>query len=345
MNIHSYLPSVEAYLHKIDLAVLPGWQAESAWVVLPLAQGEYNMNYLLQQGELRWVVRVNIGTQIGCADQILYEFETLERLAGAGFTPRPYFLDDSKTLLAYGVLMMEYLEGDALVYPRDYKDAARLFAGIHTYSHEFRDHTQWIKEQNPLSMTFEECSQLLKVYFESSAADPKVCDYLQVVIDWADEARLCEVYFQESPWWCVINTEVNSSNFILNREQGSIHLVDWEKPLWGDPSQDLSHFSVPTTTLWKTSFRMSREVRQKFLDVYRREVNDPFLADTIVDRVNLRDPFNCLRGVSWCAMAWVKYRSGEHALQNADTFAKLDMYVDIDFLHSVFEPVLEGNGC
>jgi len=131
----------------------------------------------------------------------------------------------------------------------------------------------------------------------------------------------------------------------LNREQGSIHLVDWEKPLWGDPSQDLSHFSVPTTTLWKTTYRMSREVRQKFIDVYRREVNDPFLADTIVDRVNLRDPFNCLRGVSWCAMAWVKYRSGEHALQNADTFAKLDMYVDIDFLHSVFEPVLEGNGC
>ena len=191
---------------------------------------------------------------------------------------------------------------------------------------------------------FEECTRLLEVYFRSPVSLPKVCDFLEVILEWAAVARGQESYFIENPWWCVINTEVNSSNFIVNRQRESIHLVDWEKPLWGDPSQDLSHFAVPTTTLWKTDYRMSRDEKKVFLDVYRKEVSDPFLADTIEDRVRLRDPFNCLRGVSWCAMAWANYRSGRHALQNADTFEKLEMYVDLDFLHSLFDPILEGRG-
>lgn len=344
MDLRSYLPEVEAYLKELDLSVLPDWQCNEPFVVQPLAQGEYNMNYLLQQGNMHLVLRVNMGSQIQREDQIRYEFEALKTLAGSGMTPRPYFLDDSKSILSHGVLIMEYLQGESLDYPKDYREAARLFARIHSFTHQLSDGGHLIEENNPLSMTFDECSRLLGVYINSPAAIPEVCDFLQDVLVWADEARRSEAYFREYPWWCVINTEVNSSNFILDRQAGSIHLVDWEKPLWGDPSQDLSHFMVPTTTLWKTKYRMNPAERQKFLDVYRKEVKDPFLASTIEERVRLRDPFNCLRGVSWCAMAWISYRSGDHALQNADTFTKLDMYVDIDFLHSLFDQVLEGRG-
>ena len=154
-------------------------------------------------------------------------------------------------------------------------------------------------------------------------------------------ARKQEHYFHENLWWCVINTEVNSSNFIGEPKKWVYLSGGLGKTDMGDPSQDLSHFSVPTTTLWKTNYRMTQAERQTFLDSYRKAVNDDYLAETIEERVNLRDPFNCLRGVSWCAMAWVSYRSGTHVLQNADTFAKLDMYMDIDFLHSLFDPYLE----
>jgi hypothetical protein len=265
-------------------------------------------------------------------------------LDSSGYTPRPYFVDDTKAHLNQGVLIMEYLEGETLDYRKDIERAARLFAGIHNYSHQLQDQQNLIIEQNPLSMTYTECSALLQTYFTSPTADPAIRDYLQSIIKWADTARKREQYFSENPWWCVINTEVNSSNFIVNRKLDSIHLVDWEKPLWGDPSQDLSHFSVPTTTLWKTNHRITDLERQRFLDTYRMAIKDDYLAETIEERVKLRDPFNCLRGVSWCAMAWVSYRSGAHALQNADTFKKLDMYMDIDFLHSLFDPVLERVG-
>jgi hypothetical protein len=110
--------------------------------------------------------------------------------------------------------------------------------------------------------------------------------------------------------------------------------------LWGDPSQDISHFRVPTTTLWKTDYRMSDTDRGTFLDAYRAAISDAHLRDTIEDRLRLRDPFNCLRGISWSAMAWVTYQTGEHALQNQDTFLKVSAYLDMAFVQSLFDPYM-----
>ena len=107
--------------------------------------------------------------------------------------------------------------------------------------------------------------------------------------------------------------------------------------MWGDPSQDISHFSVPTTTLWKTDYRMSMEDRRVFLDAYRQAITDSHLRDTIEDRVRLRDPFNCLRGISWSAMAWVTYQTGDHALRNEGTWRKICSYLELDFIRSLFE--------
>ena len=189
-------------------------------------------------------------------------------------------------------------------------------------------------------MTYEESSRLLRVYLESELADPSLRDCLEDVLDWASEARHKEGYFLSDPWPCIVNTEVNSGNFIVNRDRGTLHLVDWEKPLWGDPSQDISHFRVPTTTLWKTDYRMCEADRRAFLDAYRAAIRDPHLGDTIEERVQLRDPFNCLRGIAWSAMAWVSYQTGEHALQNRDTFLKVSEYLDLAFVRSLFEPYM-----
>jgi aminoglycoside phosphotransferase (APT) family kinase protein len=340
MDLIDFAPRVIDYVEHGDLGVVPGWTVGAPFVVELLAQGEYNMNYLVRQGTKIWVLRVNIGTQIGRDDQILYEYRALKLLAPTGLTPRPYYVDDERKRLNYGVLVMEYLSGEPLDYQRDALRAARLFARIHNQPIA-PEANHLIHEDRPLSMTYEECSRLLPVYLESELADPEVRDYLQDVLAWAGEARCQEAYFVADPWPCIINTEVNSGNFIVNRKRSTLHLVDWEKPLWGDPSQDLSHFCVPTTTLWKTDYRMTAEGKHAFLNAYRAAISDAHLRDTIVDRVRLRDPFNCLRGISWSAMAWVTYQTGEHALKNKDTFRKVSAYLQIDFVRSLFEPYIK----
>jgi aminoglycoside phosphotransferase (APT) family kinase protein len=226
-----------------------------------------------------------------------------------------------------------------LDYRRDLESAAGLFARLHSLDVPGDNH-RLICEDRPLTGMYEECARLADVYLRSDLADPFVRQYLSEVLTWAGAARAEEAYYLSDPCPCVINTEVNSGNFIVNRQNGTIHLVDWEKPLWGDPSQDLSHFSVPTTTLWKTEYRMPTGDRRRFLDAYRCKLANPHLRDTIVERVRLRDPFNCLRGVSWSAMAWVGYQTGAHALRNADTFRKLQAYLEPAFLRSLFDPYL-----
>ena len=339
IDSQTLLPRVVDYLTQARLGGVPGWHPGEPFSVMPLAQGEYNLNYLVKRGSGAWVFRVNIGTQIGREDQILYEYRALRLLQKTGATPRPYYVDDSRKQLEHGVLLMEYLPGEQLDYRRDLEAAARLLACIHSHPVEAEEN-HLICEERPLSMTYEECSRLLTVYLESELADPSLRECLVDVLVWAGEARHEESYFLSDPWPCIVNTEVNSGNFIVDRDRGTLHLVDWEKPLWGDPSQDISHFRVPTTTLWKTDYRMGETDRRAFLDAYRAAVRDRHLADTIEDRVRLRDPFNCLRGIAWSAMAWVSYQTGEHALRNVDTFRKVGEYLDLAFVRGLFEPYM-----
>ena len=339
MNLIEMRSDVERYVAQVPLDRVPGWQPANPTTVKPLAQGEYNMNYILQQGERRWVLRMNIASQIQRPDQIAYEYHALELLEGTGVTPKPYYVDDSREIMGYGVLIMEYLPGERMDYARDMLDAARLFARIHTHPvPPERNHL--IRETQPLTMTYDECARLLPIYLESDLADPGLRDYLSQVLAWAGEARHRESCFVRDPWPCVINTEVNSGNFIADRQSGKLYLVDWEKPLWGDPSQDLSHFCAPMTTLWKTNYRMSVQDKQAFIAAYRAAIPDAHLRDTIVERVRLRDPFNYLRGISWSAMAWVSYQTGQHALRNEDTFRKVSAYLNLDFLRDMFDPHL-----
>jgi aminoglycoside phosphotransferase (APT) family kinase protein len=332
------LPAVEAYLKKRDWRDVPR-MAGRRFSARPLAQGEYNLNYLLQSGAERLVLRVNVGSQIGRSDQIVYEYNALRLLQESGVTPRPYFVDDSRRLIDRGLLIMEFLPGTALDYRRDGPAAAALFGRTHRVAvPEAQNHL--IREAAPLSLIHAECAGLLKTYFDSPAADPAIRDYLRELLLWAEAARAAERYYQQDPWPCIVNTEVNSGNFIVNRAQGTIHLVDWEMPRFGDPSQDLAHFCAPLTTLWKTDYRMDAADRKAFLDAYGRAVGDRHLTDTLPERIRLREPFVYLRGISWSAMGWAAYQADYAGVRNPDTWAKLQQYMDLGFIRSLFDPFL-----
>jgi aminoglycoside phosphotransferase (APT) family kinase protein len=338
-RMKALLPKVSAYLSGQAWKDIPFMHGRS-FEVAPLAQGEYNLNYLITSGDLRLVFRVNIGTQIQRSDQILYEYKALKLLDQSGVTPRALFVDDSRRFFDYGVLIMEFLPGEPLDYRRDIDAAAALFARVHqTEVSEADNHL--IRETAPLSLIYGECSGLLQRYFESDLADPAIRDYLRNLLQWADGERSRESYYQADPWPCVVNTEVNSGNFIVNRARGTIHLVDWEMPRWGDPSQDLAHFCSPLTTLWKTDFRMNPQDRQRFFDAYRRSLRGRHLKDTLMERIRLREPFVRLRGISWSAMGWAAYQSDYAGVKNPDTWAKLQQYMNLKFIRELFDPFLK----
>ncbi|MBL0713818.1 MAG: aminoglycoside phosphotransferase family protein [Desulfosarcina sp.] len=330
---------IQRYLARRDWSDVPA-MAGRRFAVTPLARGEYNLNFLLTAGKDKRVFRVNIGTQIERDDQILYEFKALKLLAASGATPLPYFVDDSREDFDRGIAIMEYLPGRPLVYETDCDQAAALLARIHQVPvAAARNHL--IREEAPLDLIYRECVGLLQTYFDSELADRDIKSFLREVIDWARRARSRERFYQQDPWPCIVNTEVNSGNFIVNPARGSIHLIDWEMPRWGDPSQDLCHFCSPLTTLWKTDYRMTAADKKRFIEGYARQMADRHLRDTLHERIRLRDPFVYLRGISWSAMGWVAYQTEFEGLKNPDTWQTLVRYMQLDFIRSLFTPCMQ----
>jgi thiamine kinase-like enzyme len=184
--------------------------------------------------------------------------------------------------------------------------------------------------KDPLKAILEECEQMVRTYMESPLGQEHKKKRLRKMLDigW----KRVEGVTEDSAYRCCINTELNSTNFLINGEGKQNYLIDWEKPLYGEPAQDLGHFLAPTTTFWKTDVILTKAEMDEFLDEYIRRVDGRFCTEGLKERTALFVPITCLRGVTWCAMAWVEYQQPDRLIFNESTFRKLDAYLDDGFL-------------
>lgn len=339
------LPEVKGYVNGKKFKEALGFPAGTIVEVRFLAQGEYNLNYLLHlrgtgqargSGEEKYVFRVNTGSQMNLSNQISYEYRALELLKASGVTPIPYYVDDSREQIPYGCLAMEYLPGEPLDYQTDLEQSARVFARIHSLPLTKEQTDFLIRVEGPFSVICDEVERLIKPYLECPSGNPEVKRLLEKLFQVSHDRRREEQYFIREPWRAVINTEVNSHNFIVNRDRNTCHLIDWEKPIYGEPAQDLSMFLIPTTTLWKRNVILTREQEDQFINRYLAQLPPCPESKTLRERVESFKFFNLLRAISWCAMAWTEYTKPGRPLVNTDTFEKIEMYLEVDFIKDSF---------
>lgn len=297
-----------------------------------LAQGEYNINFILDSYPNRYVFRVNTGSQLEIENQIRYEYNSLQYLQASGVTPKVIFVDDSLSYFNYGVLIMEFIEGVPLDYGRDLEKASMIFSKIHSL--EIKNHTHFVVEENIFSDRIKEGERLLANVWGSPHVDHKIKLFFDQFLDWAKMNQSKEQYFIDEPWHVINNTEVNSHNFIIGKERS--YLIDWEKPVISDPTQDLTQFLAPTTTLWKTDYILSQEEKDAFFKIYIDGLNGK--DKDIVERVHLYTPYLYLRALAWCAYAYVEYHDPNKKIKNMDTFEKIKEYLQINFLKNLCLP-------
>ncbi len=296
-----------------------------------LAQGEYNINYVIESKLGKYVFRVNTGSQLQLDNQIRYEYGALKRLEVSGVTPKVFYVDDTKEFIEYGILIMEFLEGKPLEYHKDLSKAGNIFSKIHSIDLNSSDISSFIIEENIFSDRINEANRLLIEFWDSPIVDEKLKKYFNAFMDWAIKNKEKERYFIEDKWHVINNTEVNSHNFIIGDAKS--YLIDWEKPVISDPCQDLTQFLAPTTTLWKTDYVLSKEEKESFYRIY---VNGLGSKDKdIRERVHMYTPYLYLRALSWCAYAYIEYHNPNKAIKNMDTFNKIKEYLDIDFMKSL----------
>lgn len=316
-----------------------------------LAQGEYNKNYLFTHpvDGLKLVLRVNYGSQMHLDHQIEYEARALSLIESSGRTPHVHYVDGSGEAPGCGVLVMDHLKGRAL----DYTDqdelagAAECLADIHSVHIDKNDTIAaepdalpadaeaLISPRGTMKAVLSECEDMLAVYLASDLAPENKKRRLRTLLDNAWKLTDREA---GSPYLCCINTELNSTNFLVDRENDAkpmVSLIDWEKPLYGDPAQDLAHFLAPTTTFWKTDVIFDDKTVESFLDTYIKAVHVRFDVTGLKERTLDMIPVTCLRGLTWCAMAWVQYQDADKKLVNESTAKKLEDYLCDRFISDI----------
>ena len=292
----------------------------------PLGQGEYNLNYRFRHPVTmqELVLRINTGSQMHLNNQIGYEFSALKNLEPSGRTPKALFCEPDRNCL-----VTEWLPGRPLQYETDMNIAAEIFADIH--ARPTPENCGLLEPENPLEAILEECRQMVAHYHSWDKADPLVRSLLKTL---ENEISARDLSAPVGIRKCMVNTEVNSGNFLIN-PQGKSYLIDWEKPLISEPAQDLGHFLVPTTTFWKTDVILTPEDVRHFVAHYRQAVNSRFETESLRERLPLYFTITCLRGVTWCAMAFREYSEPGRSLSNADTFLKIQDYLRPDFLENL----------
>lgn len=295
-----------------------------------LAQGEYNINYLFTHPitKEKLILRVNTASQMDLENQIEYEYNALIQLKDSKRTPVPIYVDGSKKYLNYGVLVMNFLEGVYLDYEKDLNIAASCLADIHSIKIE--ENTHLLCPKNPLQAIIDECKAMVQTYYDSSIADENKKEKIRRMISMGEEMLRSTGEYKGRR--CIINTELNSTNFLINGENKNNYIIDWEKPILGEPAQDLGHFLAPTTTFWKTDIILSEKEINKFTKEYIKVVGNRFDTKDIEERLKLYLPITCLRGITWCAMAWVQYKDPNKLIRNESTEKKLEAYLSNEFL-------------
>lgn len=330
MNRYELIKQIEDYINNKGLC--KNLNINNSFVVNFLAQGEYNINFTIDDGSTKYVFRINTGSQIEVENQIKYEYDALKVLEVSEVTPKVYYIDDSKEIIPYGLLIMEFLEGTPLKYDTDLLKAANIFSRIHSIDISGNRYSNFIIEENLFSDRIKEGERLLKEFFMSPIPSTGLKRFFNNYLDWCYKNKSKEKYFSENKFHVINNTEVNSHNFIIGEKA---YLIDWEKPVISDPCQDLTQFLAPTTTLWRSNYILSKGEKQAFIKAYAANINRPTMD--IEERIRLYNPYLYLRALSWCAYAYVEYQKEDKIIKNNDTFKKIEMYLEENFLRSLLE--------
>ena len=328
------IPSPEevlSYLRSLPEAETPWERPPARGDVSFLARGEYSLNYLVQSGG-SYVARLVTGTQMGLAlgDQALYEHRALALIRPSTVTPEPHFVDPDPSGLPYPVIVEDYLPGRPLDYATDLKAAARCVAAIHALPVP-EDHGLKVLP-DPVPAALEESRKLAAPYLVWEDAPQKSKQALAAGIERLEEIGDSGDLFSAEDL-TVVNYDLNTHNFVV--EDGAARLLDWEKARLSPGVEDLAHFLLPTTTLWRdeTATRLTQEQEREFVEEYasRAGVSDRERFERQLEVASLAI---ALRAVSWCAWARQAHFREERPASE-EMLDKADKYLKPEFLRDL----------
>jgi len=314
-----------------------------------LGAGEHNFNYILRDASTgnTCVLRVNVVPQVFHKDQIGYEHAALKAVEPSGRTPRVLYYDNSEQAPKDGALIIEFCEGDELDFDHlragDLRCAAQLMADIHAV--EVAPGCALHRPKDPLRDLLEESVQRFNIYYRSGAEDPRITRWARLFTNAA--VRAIEAAGPPSSEPHIVHTETLPSHFLIpeaaardaagnNAATGAFcnkpgYLIDWERPIIGEPAQDVAYFTGPTMTYWDSEFLFPKRDVEAFVADYWRAVDGRVHRGNFDERFFAYRTLTTLRSVAWCCKTLATYGSLDAVSGNDKIARKLPVYLSDDF--------------
>lgn len=323
----------------------------------PLGSGEHNLNYMFSNPSMdaRYVLRINIVPQPFHEDQIAYESDALGLLTPSGCVPRVLYSDSSRRLMDYGAMVISFCDGEELDFddlaPGDLACAAKIMANIHSVRVDDAACSALYRPQDPLQQMYDEAKRRFDDYLRSGFEDRRITEWCNHLFEATQKVVAATPPSTGSR--AIINTETLPSHFLIARKGDEArsagfpgYMIDWERPIIGEPAQDIAYFVSPTSTFWDSDYLFPADDVDGFLGLYIDAVEGRFELGNFRERFLAYRAMTVLRSTSWCCRALARYKkaSSESSVPASDsagsskvhrlskTAEKLDTYLSDEFL-------------
>jgi hypothetical protein len=303
-----------------------------------VARDAYSLNYLVESRDGLRLARLVTGSQLGLAlpEQARYEARVLELLEPSGRAPRLVAVEPEPLALPCPLLVETHLPGRPLNYASDLAAAARSEADVPALGVP-REHAL-LDQRDPGPAIVAEARDWAAPYLGWHDAPRAARTALRAAF--ASIERDLPAYdgLVDAADLAIVNYNLGTHNFSVD-EDGLASLVAWEKARVAPAAQDLAHFLLPTTTLWRdaTSTWLAPEQEQAMLEIYLAARSEVPRQRFLLQLAWLKR-LVALRAVAWCAwvLATADERPPARGQSHDETLVKCAMYLEPDFLAGLF---------
>ena len=128
---------------------------------------------------------------------------------------------------------------------------------------------------------------------------------------------------------------VNANALLADLEQENEILAYVDDSYTEEQAKALQSQLEKVPNVASATYISKEEAMEDFINLYIQKVNGRFDTKGLMERTLAYIPITCLRGITWCAMAWVQYQQPDKLLFNQSTFQKLGQYLDMEFLEKM----------
>jgi len=244
-----------------------------------LPRGGYNLNFLIDLGPKKIILRANLIKYLDIKNQILYEYKTLNLIKDSRIAPAPFFYDISQNKLPYDILFEEYIKGKTIeINNQSLKKIGKTLKKLHSFP--LKKQKWFIKYSNPLISHL----NLIKKEFSLIKKINKENDYLNFFNPYIKKAQH---YIQKNIKnykpinFCLNHCDLVFEN-IINSPKG-LFIIDWQSARIDDAAYDLAYFTSHLIPKWQNRKPLTKNQKKLFYSSYQANKN-------LLNKIKIRQP-------------------------------------------------------